>query len=91
MINIIKSDSKPSDYFVQDSGLSLEAKGVLFIILSMPATSDCTVEELRRYCSDGIDAITSAVKELEAKGYLTRKRLRDERGHLSRTEYTVNL
>ena len=41
-------------------------------------------------CKDGVDSITTALKELERHGYLTRQRLRYENGQLGDIEYTIH-
>ncbi len=38
---------------------------------------------------EGLDAITTAIHELEQAGYITRTRVRNEKGQLGEMEYTV--
>lgn len=45
---------------------------------------------LAHICKDGVDSITTALKELERHGYLTRQRLRYENGQLGDIEYTIH-
>ena len=42
------------------------------------------------YRKDGVDSITTALKELERHGYLTRQRLRYDNGQLGDIEYTIH-
>lgn len=38
---------------------------------------------------EGLDAITTVIHELEQAGYITRARVRNEKGQLREMEYTV--
>lgn len=58
-------------------------------MLSLPENWDYTTKGLSRICKDGIDSINSGVKELEANGYVIRRRLRNEKGQLTTIEYTI--
>ena len=69
--------------------ISLKAKGLLTQMLSLPDSWDYTVAGLATLCKDGKDSITSALKELEKYGYVTRKRIRDEKGQLKDIEYVI--
>lgn len=72
-----------------ERNISLKAKGLLTQMLSLPDTWDYTVAGLATLCRDGRDSITSALKELEKYGYVTRKRIRDEKGMLKDIEYII--
>lgn len=78
-----------SNHHLRNTKLSLKAKGLLSLMLSLPESWDYTTKGLSRICKDGIDSINSAVKELEANGYVIRRRLRNEKGQLTTTEYTI--
>ena len=60
------------------------------LMLSLPDTWDYTTKGLAAISKDGVDAITSAIKELEGHGYITRKRLRDSFGRMADIEYTIH-
>ncbi len=51
---------------------------------------DYTTKGLAHICKDGVDSITTALKELERHGYLTRQRLRYGNGQLGDIEYTIH-
>ena len=72
-----------------EKNISLKAKGLLTQMLSLPDTWDYTVAGLATLCRDGRDSIASALKELEKYGYVTRKRIRDEKGQLKDIEYVI--
>ena len=75
---------------LRNTELSLKAKGLLYLMLSLPEDWDYTTKGLAHICKDGVDSITTALKELERHGYLTRQRLRYENGQLGDIEYTIN-
>ncbi len=87
---------KTSDYTVmanhhlRNTALSLKAKGLLSLMLSLPEDWDYTTKGLARICKNGIDSICATVKELEAHGYVERRRVRNEKGQMTTVEYTLN-
>lgn len=54
--------------------LSLAAKGLLKELLSLPSDWHLSIGGLAMVLKDGKDAITSALKELEDNGYITRQK-----------------
>ena len=78
-----------SNHHLRNTELSLKAKGLLSLMLSLPENWDYTTKGLSFICKDGIDSINGGIRELEANGYVIRKRLRNEKGQLTITEYTI--
>ena len=78
-----------SNYHLRDMSLSLKAKGLLSLMLSLPENWDYTMKGLARICKDGIDSSSGGIRELEAHGYLVRARVRNENGQLGSIEYTI--
>ena len=78
-----------SNYHLRDRSLSLKAKGLLSLMLSLPEDWDYTMKGLARICKDSIDSSSGGIRELEAHGYLIRSRVRNENGQLSSIEYTI--
>ena len=78
-----------ANYHLRDISLSLKAKGLLSLMLSLPEDWDYTTKGLACICKDGVDSICSTVRELEKAGYIQRRRLRNELGHLTEIEYTI--
>lgn len=78
-----------ANHHLRNTELSLKAKGLLSLMLSLPENWDYTTKGLSLICKDGIDSINATVKELEAHGYITRRRIRNEKGQLTTTEYTI--
>ena len=78
-----------ANHHLRNTELSLKAKGLLSLMLSLPEDWDYTTKGLACICKDGIDSINTTVRELEANGYIIRRRLRNEKGQLTTTEYTI--
>lgn len=78
-----------ANHYLRNKALSLKAKGLLSLMLSLPEDWDYTVKGLAYICKDGIDSINGAIKELETAGYMSRQRIRNEKGQLTATEYTI--
>ena len=78
-----------SNYHLRDMSLSLKAKGLLSLMLSLPENWDYTMKGLARICKDGIDSISGGIRELEAHGYLIRARVRGANGQLGSIDYTI--
>ena len=78
-----------SNHHLRDMSLSLKAKGLLSLMLSLPENWDYTRKGLSRICKDGIDSISGGIRELEERGYLIRERVRGANGQLGSIEYTI--
>ena len=78
-----------SNYHLRDRELSCKACGLLSKMLSLPDTWDYTTRGLAAICKDGVDSISSALRELEQRGYLVRTQVRDERGRIADVRYDI--
>lgn len=78
-----------SNYHFREKDMSLKAKGLLSLILSLPEEWDYTLAGLSMLCKDGVDSVRTALTELEEFGYVETARIRDEKGRLKGTEYVV--
>ncbi len=78
-----------ANHHLRNTALSLKAKGLLSLMLSLPEDWDYTTKGLARICRDGVDSICATVKELEDAGYVIRQRLRNANGQLASIEYTI--
>lgn len=78
-----------SNYHLRDQNLTLKAKGLLSMMLSLPDEWNYTTRGLAAICKEGVDAISSALKELETRGYIVRHQLRGANGRISDTEYII--
>ena len=79
-----------SNHHLKNSELSLRAKGLLSLMLSLPDKQDYTLPELANMNRESRDAIRSAVRELEHAGYIERRQTKDQHGRFSKNEYDVH-
>lgn len=80
IVRVSKRDSSYAiidPYFLSDERLSWKAKGLLGYLLSKPSNWRVYVSDLVKRSKDGKDAVYSALRELEAAGYIERRQLRD--------------
>ena len=78
-----------SNHHLRNEKLSLKAKGLLSMMLSLPEDWNYTTRGLAKICKEGVDAIGSALRELETAGYIVRHQLRDKSWRISDTEYVI--
>jgi len=78
-----------SNHHLRDTNLSLKAKGLLSLMLSLPEGWDYTTKGLAYICKDGVDSICAGVRELEEHGYVIRERIRNANGQLGAILYTI--
>lgn len=78
-----------SNSHLKDRSISLKAKGLLSLILSLPDGWVYTIKGLATLSSDGLDSTRAALKNLEDHGYVVRRQLYDKRGRFAKCEYTV--
>ena len=67
--------------FIRDSNLSLKAKGLMLLMLSLPPEWDYSIAGLSAICAEGKTAIRNCLKELEQNYYLIRERRNNEKGY----------
>lgn len=65
-----KNYTTMSNYHLQDKRLSLKAKGLLSVVLSLPDNWDYSINGLVAISKENITAIRSALSELKEFGYL---------------------
>lgn len=78
-----------SNYHLKDTGLTLKAKGLLSMMLSLPDEWNYTTRGLASICKESVETIGKTLRELESAGYLTRRQLRGKNGRITDTEYTI--
>lgn len=76
-----------SNVVLRDSRISLKAKGVMALVMSLPNNWDFTIRGLIAVVKEGRDAIYSAIKELKMYGYCEVVVCRDENGKLLGNDY----
>lgn len=78
-----------SNYHFKEKKMSLKAKGLLSLMLSLPDTWNYSVSGLVTLSKDGKDSVMSALGELEKFGYLKRERVTNEKGQFAGIEYNI--
>lgn len=78
-----------SNHHLKNPALSLKAKGLLSQMLSLPDNWDYSLKGLAKINKESIDAIRTAVWELEKAGYIVRKQGHGERGKFASVEYII--
>ena len=88
-VNKNKNYTVMSNYHLRDKNLSLKAKGLLSLMLSLPEDWDYSVKGLATLSKDGKDSITTTLKELEQYGYLKRTRVVNELNRFKGYDYDI--
>lgn len=77
-----------SNHHLRNTDLSLKAKGLVSLMLSLPPTWDYSVAGLVSICKESHTSVRNALKELEEHNYLIRERKNSEKGYFV-YEYTL--
>ena len=88
-IHKTKNYTVMSNYHFKEKGMSLKAKGLLSLMLSLPDDWNYSVSGLVKLSKDGKDSVMSALQELEKFGYLYRVKLTNEKGQFNGIEYNI--
>jgi len=78
-----------SNHHLRNKTLTLKAKGLLSQMLSLPDNWDYTLAGLSHINRESVEAIRTAVLELETAGYIIRRQRRDDKGKMGNIEYTI--
>lgn len=78
-----------SNYHFKEKGMSLKAKGLLSLMLSLPENWDYSAAGLVTLSKDGKDSVNAALKELEKFGYLRRTQAYDASGKFRGYNYEI--
>ena len=87
--------NKTGDYTVisnthfKEKGMSLKAKGLLSLMLSLPDNWDYSINGLASLSKDGKDSVMNTLVELEKFGYLKRTKTVDSFGRFSGYDYDI--
>ncbi len=76
--------------FVNDPNISMQAKGLLTYLLSLPNNWRVNIQDLTKRFSNGKHAISSTINELIKVGYIERYRSRKTTGKFASMEYCVH-
>lgn len=78
-----------SNHHFKEKGMSLKAKGLLSLMLSLPDDWNDSISGLVKLSKDGKDSVMSALSELETFGYLIRHKKTNSKGQFSGVEYNI--
>ena len=68
-----------SNHHFKNKNLTLKAKGLLSLMLSLPDDWNYNMQGLATLSRDGIDSVRSAIKELEKKKHEQEKQAKEEK------------
>lgn len=88
-VNKTKNYTVLSNYHFKEKKMSLKAKGLLSLMLSLPDSWNYTIAGLCSLSKDGKDSVMSGLAELEKFGYLIRTQTTNEKGQFSGIEYNI--
>lgn len=70
-----------SNLFLRNKELSLKAKGLLAVCLSLPPNWEYSMKGLVAISKESITAIRNSMRELEEHGYMKVNKLKNDKGH----------
>jgi hypothetical protein len=80
-----------SNHHLRDKNLTLKAKGLLSVILSLPDDWKYSIAGLSAICKEGTSAVKSALQELTDTGYVTVTKLYPNQTETGRIEYVYDI
>ncbi len=80
-----------SNYHFKEKEMSLKAKGLLSLMLSLPDNWDYSIAGLVAICKENETAIKSALKELQQFGYVVVEKIMPDKTASGRIEYVYNI
>ena len=90
-VNKSKNYTVMSNYHLRDKNLSLKAKGLLSIMLSLPEDWDYSIKGLVAICKEGETAVKSTLDELKEYGYLTVTKIMPSKENGGKYEYIYDI
>ena len=88
-VNKTQNYTVMSNSHFKEKKMSLKAKGLLSLMLSLPDDWNYSVSGLVTLSKDGKDSVMSALAELEEFKYLVRHRTTNSKGQFSGIEYNI--
>lgn len=88
-VNKTKNYTVLSNHHFKEKAMSLKAKGLLSLMLSLPDDWNYSIAGLVSLSKDGKDSVMAALAELEKFGYLNRLRTTNSKGQFSGVEYNI--
>ena len=78
-----------SNHHLRNKNLTLKAKGLLSLILSLPDCWDYSVRGLAKICKENKDTICNIINELISEGYIIREQERGDNGKMKKSVYII--
>ena len=78
--NKITNYTKIDNKYLEDKNISLKAKGLLTLMLSLPDSWKFNIKGLCLLCKESRDAVRNAIKELKENHYVEIERTNNEMG-----------
>lgn len=79
-----------ANHHLRDERLSLKAKGLLSMLLSLPDDWEISIRGLASIVTDGVGAVQTGINELIDAGYIVRRRQHAESGAFAGFEYIIH-
>ena len=90
-VNKTKDYTIMSNYHLKEKNMSLKAKGLLSVMLSLPENWDYSIAGLVSISQENESAIRSALSELKKNGYLEVIKLMPNESETGRIDYIYNI
>ena len=88
-VNRNKNYTHMANYHFREKEMSLKAKGLLSLMLSLPEEWDYSVRGLAALSKDGKDSVMNTLTELEEFGYLRRTKVLNDKGRFAGYDYDI--
>lgn len=75
--------------YLHDQSVSLNARGIMATMFSLPDDWDYSAAGLIKIVPDGARVVKGALKELEEHGYLIREQAKDDKGRFGKMNYIL--
>ena len=79
-----------ANHHLRDERLSLKAKGLLSMLLSLPDDWEISIRGLASIVTDGVGAVQTGINELIDAGYIVRRRQHADTGAFAGFEYIIH-
>lgn len=90
-VNKTKDYTIMCNYHLKEKEMSLKAKGLLSVMLSLPDNWDYSITGLVKICKENETAIRNALSELKQFGYLKITKVMPNESNSGRIEYIYNI
>ena len=88
-VNKTKNYTTISNFHLKEKEMSLKAKGLLSLMLSLPEDWDYSVGGLAKLSKDGKDSVTNTLIELERFGYVKRTQCLNDKNQFDGYDYDI--